>query len=195
MPSRPQELVLASTSPYRQALLQRLLIPFQTHSPRVDETQADGEAPVALAIRLARSKAAAGQQAFPQAAIIGSDQVAELEGTTLGKPGSEPAAIAQLQRCSGQVVTFTTAVCVLGPGGFAAQHQDLTRVHFRLLSDEEIRRYVRQEAPLDCAGSFKAEALGISLFRAIESRDPTGLTGLPLIWLAECLRQLGFSAP
>jgi len=176
-------------------LLQRLQIPFQTHSPRVDETPAGGEAPAALAMRLARAKAAAGRQAFPAGAVIGSDQVAELDGTALGKPGSEPAAIAQLQRCSGRAVTFTTAVCVLGPDGFDSRHEDITRVHFRRLSEEEIRRYVQRESPLDCAGSFKAEALGISLFRAIDSRDPTGLTGLPLIWLAACLRQLGFSVP
>lgn len=189
-------LILASTSAYRRALLERLGLPFDTARPDVDETPLSDETPQALAVRLARAKAEAvldpGQ---PDLWVIGSDQVAELDEEPLGKPGSTARAEAQLRAMSGREVRFLTAVCLAGPGGRRLEALDVTTVHFRPLSNGEIARYVDRERPLDCAGSFKSEGLGITLFEAIENRDPTALVGLPLIATARLLREAGFVAP
>ena len=187
-------LVLASTSRYRRELLERLRLPFDVARPEVDETPRADEAPMALAARLAREKAAAVAARQPGAWVIGSDQCAELAGRPLGKPGRREAAIAQLQAMSGQAVRFHTAVC-LRSGERELQAMDLTTVRFRPLSDAEIERYVDAEQPLDCAGSFKCEGLGISLFEAIDNRDPTALIGLPLIALSRLLREAGYRLP
>ncbi|MDR1074852.1 MAG: Maf family nucleotide pyrophosphatase [Xanthomonadaceae bacterium] len=187
-------LVLASTSTYRQELLRRLRLPFQTMRPEVDETPRHGEAPVELVERLAQAKALHVAAAMPEAWVIGSDQVAALNGETLGKPGTRERAIAQLAAMSGCSVRFHTAVC-LARGDKVSTATDLTQVNFRKLEHEEIVRYVDTEQPLDCAGSFKSEGLGIALFDAIESHDPTALIGLPLIALSKLLRQAGFRLP
>lgn len=187
-------LVLASTSRYRRELLERLRLPFETARPETDETPRPGEAPAVLAQRLAVEKAAAVAARRPAAWVIGSDQCAELHGRPLSKPGNREAAIAQLRGMSGQAVRFHTAVC-LRRGDACLQAADLTTVHFRALSGAEIERYVDAEQPLDCAGSFKSEGLGIALFDAIESRDPTALVGLPLIALCGLLRRAGFELP
>lgn len=187
-------LLLASTSPYRRALLERLALPFDCVRPDVDESPLAGEPPDSLAVRLAAAKAAEVAKRHPGAWVIGSDQVADLDGQPLGKPGTVRAAHAQLAAMSGQVVHFHTAICLVRDG---EQHEarDTTRVHFRKLKAAEIERYVDAEQPLDCAGSFKCEGLGIALFDAIESRDPTALVGLPLIALCGLLRQAGFAVP
>ena len=187
-------LVLASTSPYRRELLGRLRLPFDVARPEADETPGHGEAPPALAMRLAEAKAAAIARLDVSAWVLGSDQVAELDGLPLGKPGGREAAIAQLASMSGRVVAFHTGVCLLREGA-ALLATDLTRVHFRRLDAAEIARYVDAEQPFDCAGSFKSEGLGIALFEAIESSDPTALVGLPLIATARLLRQAGFALP
>lgn len=188
------QLVLASTSPYRRELLRRLRLPFGVARPQVDETALDGETPAALAQRLARAKALA-VAGKVDAWVIGSDQVAELQGTPLGKPGHREAAIAQLMAMSGHPVRFHTALAVLRRGGPVFEALDTTTVVFRRLDEGEITRYVDAEQPLDCAGSFKAEGLGIALFESIRSDDPTALVGLPLIATARLLRQAGFRAP
>jgi len=188
-------LVLASTSRYRAGLLARLRLPFDSARPEVDETPHPGEPPASLALRLATAKAAAVAALHADAVVIGSDQVASCDGRMLGKPGTRDAAIAQLQSMSGREVVFLTAVAVAGPGGDAGTALDTTTVRFRPLSDDEIARYVDAERPLDCAGSFKCEGLGIALFEAIESRDPTALVGLPLIATARLLRGAGFALP
>ena len=188
-------LVLASTSIYRRELLARLRLPFDAERPEVDETPLPGEAPVALVARLALAKAAAVSTRRPAAWVIGSDQVAELDGAPLGKPGGRDRAIAQLEAMAGRAVAFRTAVAVVGPGGRQLAALDTTTVHFRTLSRDEIARYVDAEQPFDCAGSFKSEGLGIALFAAIESRDPTALVGLPLIATAGLLREAGFTLP
>lgn len=187
-------LVLGSTSPYRRELLSRLGVPFTVDRPEVDETPRAGEAPAALADRLAEAKARAIAARHPAACVIGSDQVAELAGRPLGKPGSRGNAIAQLSAMSGAEVHFHTAVCVVHAGAAHAA-RDLTVVRFRALSAEEIARYVDREQPLDCAGSFKSEGLGITLFDAIHTDDPTALVGLPLIATARLLRIAGFALP
>lgn len=186
------ELILASTSRYRKELLQRLRLPFSTISPEVDETPRPTETPVDLAMRLALAKAQAVAARHPQAVVIGSDQVADLNGTALGKPGTVEKAVAQLQAMSGQVVIFHTAVAVV------CQEKSLVisdvaqvRVQFRVLDEAEIRRYVAAEMPLDCAGSAKSEGLGIALLQRMDSDDPTALIGLPLIRTAQMLRQAG----
>lgn len=191
-------LVLASTSRYRRGLLERLRLPFDVARPEADETPLPGEAPAALAGRLAEAKAAAVARLDPHAWVIGSDQVAELDGHPLGKPGGREAAIAQLAAMSGRTVAFHTGVCVLrGAGGHAGPlaARDTTRVRFRELDLDGIERYVDAEQPFDCAGSFKSEGYGIVLFEAIESEDPTALVGLPLIATARLLRQAGFALP
>jgi septum formation protein len=188
-------LVLASTSRYRRELLARLRLEFSVEQPETDETPSHGEAPADLAQRLALAKASAVASRLPGAWVIGSDQVAELEGQAIGKPGDRDRAIAQLLAASGRAIDFHTAVCLLGPDGFRWGHADRTRVRFRALDRREVERYVDAESPLDCAGSFKSEALGIALFEAIETRDPTALVGLPLIALCAGLRQAGFSLP
>lgn len=185
------DLVLASTSRYRSELLSRLGLPFRTVAPQVDEAPHPGEAPRALACRLAQEKAEAVAARCPGALVIGSDQVAELDGRALGKPGTIAAAQAQLAASSGRSVLFHTALCLVDARGGAALDCDLTRVVFRTLAAEEIARYVAAEQPLDCAGGFKVEGLGISLFERVENEDPTALIGLPLIRLARRLREAG----
>ncbi|WMJ68059.1 Maf family nucleotide pyrophosphatase [Stenotrophomonas sp. 24(2023)] len=187
-------LILASTSRYRQALLQRLGLDFQTARPDVDETPQPGEAPQALAQRLAAAKAAEVAARHPGSWVIGSDQVADLDGQPLGKPGTVEAAHAQLAAMSGRTVRFHTAISLSRDGDTLAAC-DLTQVRFRVLAPAEIARYVAAEQPLDCAGSFKCEGLGISLFEAIDNRDPTALVGLPLIALCGLLRQAGVAVP
>ncbi len=195
--TRPRpRLVLASTSAYRRALLGRLGLEFECVAPATDETPLPGEAPPDLACRLARLKAESVAASRPDAVVVGSDQVALLGEQVLGKPGTVERCIAQLRQSSGRDVLFLTAVQVIGPRGVMLEsHVDRTVVQFRKLDDPEIERYVSAENPLDCAGGFKAESLGISLFERIESQDPTGLTGLPLIWLCGALRRAGIQVP
>lgn len=190
----PPRLILASTSRYRRELLARLQRPFECVAPGIDEARLPGETPSALAVRLARLKAEAVAALHPGALVVGSDQVALLGADVLGKPGSVERCVAQLRASSGRAVEFLTAVHVVHGAG-AESHVDRTVVQFRELGDDEIARYVEIEQPLDCAGGFKAEALGISLFVAIESNDPTGLTGLPLAWLSGALRRAGIPVP
>lgn len=188
-------LVLASTSPYRRELLQRLRIAFDVANPNIDEAALPGESPDALALRLARAKAFAVAALTGDAWVLGSDQVADFDGHALGKPGTRGAAIAQLLGMRGHSVRFHTAVCLAHGNGQHVIARDLTIVHFRDCSDVEIERYVDAEQPFDCAGSFKSEGLGICLFDRIESRDPTALVGLPLIATCMLLRQAGFALP
>jgi septum formation protein len=187
-------LILASTSVYRRELLERLRLPFQTARPEVDETPRPGETPSGLARRLARAKARAITGQVPGSWVIGSDQVADLDGQPLGKPGNRDAAIAQLRAMSGRQVQFHTAVCISQDGRDLAA-LDTTTVTLRPLVDAEIMRYVDAEQPFDCAGSFKCEGLGVALFEAIDTRDPTALVGLPLIATAALLREAGFALP
>lgn len=185
--SRP--LWLASTSRYRRELLGRLGIEFRIEPPQVDETRRPGEAPVDLARRLALAKARAVAERHPEAIVIGADQVCALGDQVLDKPGDSATARAQLAAESGRTVVFHTAVAVVGlQAGFWRQHVDETRCVFRRLSSDEIATYVAAEEPFDCAGAFRVEGRGIALFERIESVDPTGLIGLPLIWVAEALR-------
>ena len=189
-------LILASTSPYRRALLARLGLPFECVAPGAEETRLPEEPAEAMAVRLARLKAEAVAARFPDAIVIGSDQVA-LRGTDiLGKPGTVERCREQLRASSGREVVFLTAVHVIdGSTGAAEAHVDRTVVQFRDLTDAEIDRYIERDNPLDCAGGFKAEALGIALFDRIESQDPTGLTGLPLSWLCGALRRAQVQIP
>ena len=185
-------LVLGSTSPYRKELLSRLQIPFEVCAPGVDETALPDEAPAALATRLALAKAQAVAQRYPQAVVIGSDQVAELNGQALGKPGSHAAAVQQLQRMRGCSVVFHTALAVVcRASGFSQAAESVVRVRFRLLTDAAIETYLHIERPYDCAGSAKSEGLGIALLDAIDSDDPTALIGLPLIRTCHLLRAAG----
>ena len=191
MPGRPR-LVLGSTSPYRRELLQRLQLPFDVDSPRVDESPRSGEAPADLARRLALEKAHDVASRHPDAVVIGADQVAELDGQAIGKPGTHARAVAQLQTMQGRRVVFHTAVAVVRPDtGFAQVVLATVQVQFRPLSDAEIERYLQLEQPYDCAGSAKCEALGIALLETIESDDPTALIGLPLIRTCALLRLAG----
>ncbi|KAF1709905.1 septum formation inhibitor Maf [Pseudoxanthomonas kalamensis DSM 18571] len=187
-------LILASTSRYRGELLQRLRLPFETAAPGIDESPLPGEPPPVLAARLAKAKAEAVGRQQPGAWVIGSDQCAELLGKPLGKPGHRQAAIKQLAAMSGHPVDFHTAVC-LWRDGTCLQAMDTITVRLRPLSSAEIERYVDAEQPLDCAGSFKSEGLGIALFDSIDSHDPTALIGLPLIALSRLLREAGFELP
>ncbi len=192
----PPSIILASTSPYRRLLLTRLGVPFTVEVPGIEETHFEHEQPPARALRLAAAKAQAIAAKQPSAAVIGSDQVASSGDTILDKPGHSTAARLQLGKLSGAIACFHTACAVTCPErGFTATHLDTTRVAFRALTPAEIDRYIDREQPLDCAGSFKAEALGISLLERIESEDPTALIGLPLIWLAATMRQLGYLVP
>lgn len=189
-------LVLASTSRYRRELLARLALPFETAAPDVDETPRAGEAPRELALRLALEKAQAVAVRKPQAIVIGSDQVADLHGQPLGKPGTHERAAAQLARMSGQTVLFHTAVAVVQASrGFAQSSLATVTVRFRALDAATIERYLLAEQPYDCAGSAKSEGLGIALLQAIESDDPTALIGLPLIRTAQLLRAAGLTLP
>ncbi|MEO5596283.1 MAG: Maf family nucleotide pyrophosphatase [Lysobacteraceae bacterium] len=186
--------MLASTSSYRRQLLDRLRVPYRVAKPDVDEQPLPAETPDALSERLAQAKATAVQAAFPDAWIIGSDQVCERDGKSIGKSGDMATAMAQLRSASGRKLRFHTAVCVLH-GEQHQLHRDCTDVQFRKLDDHEIERYLQAEKPFDCAGSFKCEGLGISLFESIRSDDPTALIGLPLIALARMLRAAGFMVP
>jgi septum formation protein len=184
--------VLGSTSVYRRELLGRLRVPFTVEPPEVDETPQPGEQPAELARRLAAAKAAAVARRHPGSIVIGSDQVADLDGEPLGKPGNHANALAQLQRMSGRTVIFQTALTVMCQASGFAQH-DLApvRVRFRELDTREIEAYLRAEQPYDCAGSAKSEGLGIALLDAIDSDDPTALVGLPLIRTCRMLRAAG----
>ena len=185
-------LILGSTSRYRRELLERLRVPFDVVSPDVDETPLTGEAPYALAIRLALAKAKAVAALHPSAVVIGSDQVADLNGEPLGKPGTHERAVLQLQRMRGQTVVFQTAVSVVcQASGFEQTELAQIKVRFRDLSDAEIEAYLRAEEPYDCAGSAKSEGLGIALLDAIDNDDPTALIGLPMIRTARLLRAAG----
>ena len=189
-PNRP--VVLGSTSPYRRELLARLRIPFSVIAPHVDETPEPGEAPPALALRLALAKARAVAALHPEAVVIGSDQVADLAGQPLGKPGEHARAVAQLRQMRGQTVVFQTAVAVVCQAtGFEQVDLAEVRVVFRDLSDGEIEAYLQAEQPYDCAGSAKSEGLGIVLLASIDNDDPTALIGLPMIRTARLLRQAG----
>lgn len=185
-------LILGSTSRYRRELLQRLRLPFESVSPQVDETPLPGETPAALALRLALAKARAVSRLHPNAVVIGSDQVADVDGEPVGKPGTHERAVAQLRRMSGQTIVFQTAVAVVrADTGFEATELAPVKVRFRTLDDAEIEHYLRLEQPYDCAGSAKCETLGIALLSAIESDDPTALVGLPLIRTCALLRSAG----
>lgn len=189
-------LVLGSTSRYRAELLRRLLPDFEQRAPGTDETLRPGEVPREGALRLAKAKAAGAGSGMSDALVIGSDQIADLDGHALGKPGSSAGVRAQLAACAGREVQFHTALCLLDTrDGCERTHVDTTRVRFRALTAAEIARYVEREQPLDCAGSFKCEGLGIALFEAIDSTDPTALIGLPLIALARLLRDAGLAIP
>jgi septum formation protein len=183
-------IILASTSRYRRELLERLGLPFVTRAPNAAEDSIDGESPAAMAARLALAKArSVGENG---AVVIGSDQVASLDGSLLRKPGSAEVAVAQLRACQGRTVLFHTAVAVIATdSGETLEHVDRTEVQFRRLDVAALEQYVRLERPLDCAGSFKAEGLGVVLFEQISSQDPTALIGLPLIFVAAALRKLG----
>lgn len=189
-------LILASTSRYRRELLGRLGLPFLTESPGVDESAGHDASPAARAARLARAKAHAIAQRHPGALVIGSDQVAALGDSVLDKPGNADRCRAQLATLAGQTAVFYTACTLVGlEAGVERSHTDITRVVARALTPHEINRYVEREQPFDCAGGFKVEALGISLFERVESQDPTALVGLPLIWLAGALRGAGLAVP
>jgi len=190
MPAR--RLVLASTSRYRRELLARLRLPFEVESPGIDEQAAPGEAPATTALRLALAKAEAVAARDPAAIVIGSDQVADLAGTGLGKPGDHARATAQLRAMRGRLVVFQTAVAVVcRERGFAEGALVPVAVRFRALADDEIERYLRAEQPYDCAGSAKIETLGIALVERVDSDDPTALIGLPLIRTCALLRRAG----
>ncbi|SAK56104.1 Maf-like protein [Caballeronia catudaia] len=192
----PPPLILASSSPYRRELLARLRIPFDVVTPDIDETPLDGETPEATAVRLsiAKARAAAGRiEGGTGALVIGSDQVATFDGKQLGKPSTHEKAVTQLQAMRGRGVEFHSALCLLDSRTGIAQSADIvTRVRFRRYSDAQIETYLRAETPYDCAGSAKAEGLGIALLEAIESDDPTALIGLPLIALTGMLANAGY---
>lgn len=191
-PSGGRRLILGSTSIYRRELLQRLRLPFDVVSPHVDETPQAGETPEALARRLGLAKARAVSDQQPEAIVIGSDQVADLEGEPLGKPGDHERAVQQLRHMRGRTVIFQTAVSVVcGATGFEASDLASVKVRFRELTDAEIEHYLRAEQPYDCAGSAKSEGLGISLLESIDNDDPTALVGLPLIRTCRLLRAAG----
>lgn len=183
------QLVLASTSPFRRELLERLRIPFSTDNPAVDETALPGEAPEATALRLSEAKARAVAERHPEALIIGSDQVACLDGQIFGKPGTHERAVAQLQAMRGHTVNFFTGLCLFNARTGVSHLRGVpTWVTFRDLSDDEIENYLRLEQPYNCAGSAKSEGLGIALIARMEGGDPSALVGLPLIALCELLR-------
>lgn len=194
MSNSAKKLILASTSVYRRELLQRLHIPFSVVSPQVDETPLTGEKTLDLALRLAKAKAMAVAKEHPDAWVIGSDQVADLCGAAIGKPGNFERALAQLQLMRGATVTFHTALCLMH-GDAQTTVSIPTQVTFRKLSDEILEAYLHAEEPYDCAGSAKSEGLGITLLESIQSDDPTALIGLPLIALNGLLRDAGFVIP
>ncbi|WP_019584362.1 MULTISPECIES: nucleoside triphosphate pyrophosphatase [unclassified Thioalkalivibrio] len=196
MTETARKLVLASTSPYRAELLGRLRLPFETARPEVDETPRPHERPDAMVTRLAEAKARAVADAYPDHLVIGSDQNASHADSILGKPGDTGRAEAQLAALSGKTVTFHTGLCLLDTASGQARTGEVPfTVTFRELTPEEIHHYVALEQPLDCAGSFKSEGLGISLFARMQGDDPTALVGLPLITLGEWLREAGIAVP
>ena len=183
------QLVLASTSPYRHELLARLGLPFIAEGPETDETALPGEAPEAMALRLSEAKARAVAKRYPESLIIGSDQVAHLDGKIFGKPGNHERAVEQLKTMRGRTVTFFTGLCLLNAKTGTARTRGIPiRVTFRDLSDGEIENYLRRERPYNCAGSAKSEGLGIAIIEKIEGEDPNALIGLPLIALCELLK-------
>jgi septum formation protein len=189
-----RKLILGSTSVYRRELLDRLRIPYAIESPHVDETPLADEKPDALARRLALAKAHAVAQRFPDCVVIGADQVADLDGTALGKPGTHERAVVQLRQMRGKTVIFQTAVAVVClQSGFCEQVLAPVKVRFRHLSDDEIENYLQAEQPYDCAGSAKSEGLGITLLESIDNDDPTALVGLPLIRTSNMLRAAGIA--
>ena len=192
----PGGLVLASTSPYRRELLGRLGLPFTTARPEVDESPLAGEDPEVLVRRLAEAKARAVAPVHPDALVIGSDQVAVLDGNVVGKPGAPDAAADQLRRASGRAVRFLTGLCLLDTARDVAEVVvEPFTVHFRALDEGQIARYIERERPFDCAGSFKSEGLGIALFERLEGDDPSALVGLPLIRLVSLLGRAGVTLP
>jgi len=192
----PRPLILASTSRYRAGLLERFGLPFEPRNPAVDETERAGESPRGRAFRLSEAKAEAVASQFPHAIVIGGDQVPATSTTILNKPGNAANCREQLMLLSGSTAEFYTACTVrCVETGVKLSHVDTTAVKLRPLSDAEIDRYIEREKPFDCAGGFKAEALGIVLFERIDTEDPTAIVGMPLIWLAGALRAVGFSVP
>jgi septum formation protein len=192
--SQSKKLILASTSKYRKELLGRLGLAFETISPEVDEAPLANETPELMAIRLAQAKALAVSLSNPSTCVIGSDQVVDLNGVAMGKPGDHKNAMAQLQKLRGQTVKFHTAVCVAHAGS-AKTVNVITEVKFRQLADDVLEAYLLAETPYDCAGSAKSEGLGICLLEHVRSDDPTALIGLPLITVCSLLREAGFSIP
>ncbi len=190
-------MLLASSSPYRRSLLERLGVPFECARPDVDEGALSRgmRDPDAIARRLARAKAEAVRRERPHALVIGADQLVDLDGTVLGKPGSADAARTQLARLAGREHRLITAVCLLAPAAVPRESLDVHRMHMRALSDLEIARYVEHDEPLDCAGSYKVEVLGVSLFESISGRDFTAIEGLPLMAVAALLREAGLEIP
>tara|TARA_R110000850_G_scaffold277133_1_gene423304 strand:+ start:81259 stop:81843 length:585 start_codon:yes stop_codon:yes gene_type:complete len=185
-------LILASSSPYRRALLERLRLPFETIAPDIDETPLENENPVELALRLAKEKATVVAKNNPSAVVIGSDQVATINGVAIGKPGNHECAMNQLKMLSGQTVMFHTALCVSHEGATETENI-VTHCRFRTLNEAEIHYYLDQEQPYDTAGSAKAESLGITLMEHIRSDDPTAIIGLPLITLSRMLRRFNIN--
>ena len=191
-PAAPRCLILASSSRYRQELLAKLGLPFAAAAPAIDESARPGETPTALSRRLAEEKARALAERFPAHLIIGSDQVAMLDGVQFGKPGNAERTASQLRAASGKTVEFFTSVCVLDSAkGLARTDIDQTLAHFRTLTDAQIEGYVEKERPFDCAGGFKSEGLGIALLERLETADPNALVGLPLIRLVGLLEKFG----
>ncbi|NNF39740.1 MAG: septum formation protein Maf [Woeseiaceae bacterium] len=194
-PSAPT-IVLASSSPYRRELLERFLQQFETVSPDVDERNDNDLDPGELARHLARKKAEAVASNARESLIIAADQLAVLDGKVLGKPGDHARAVEQLLSASGHVMTFLTAVCILDPiGRNRYEHTDKTTVRFREFDRRLAEAYLRHDQPYDCAGSFKLEGAGFVLFESVKTDDPTALIGLPMIWVADCLLQLGYLSP
>ena len=191
-----RELILASTSPYRRELLGRLGLEFSTHAPKVDEDSYKnrGLDPRTLAETLAQAKARAVANDFPHACIIGSDQLAVIDHTILGKPGTVDQAILQLQRLAGRAHQLITSVCIYSSDQ-EITFTDITTLHMKAWDQDALRRYIEHDQPLNCAGSYKLESQGIALFQAIESADHTAIVGLPLLQTAEALRQVGFQIP
>ena len=191
-PSSPS-IVLASASPYRRDLLDRFLDEFETVSPDIDESNDEGLSPKKLARRLARTKAETVAMQARNSLIIGADQLAVLDGHTLGKPGTHQKAVEQLLAAAGKTVTFRTAVCILDPVGRTRyEHVDKTTVRFRQFDRRLAESYLRHDEPYDCAGSFKIEGAGFVLFESVSTDDPTALVGLPMIWVSDVLLELGY---
>ena len=189
-------IVLASSSPYRRGLLDRLLDDYETVSPNVDESNPDGLAPDVLATQLARLKAESASAKMRDALIIGADQLAVLDHTVVGKPGTHQKAVEQLLLAAGKSVRFLTAVCILDPVGRTRyEHTDVTTVQFRHFDRRLAESYLKHDEPYDCAGSFKIEGAGFVLFESVSTEDPTALIGLPMIWVADRLLKLGYLLP